>query len=329
MNLAIVGATGLVGRTFLQIIEERNIEFDQLYLYASAKSAGQTMEFKGETYTILEAAEKNILDKTIDVALFSAGGETSKNIAPLFVAIGALVIDNSSAFRMTEHVPLVVPEVNKKDIFTHHGIIANPNCSTIQSVVVLAVIDKLFSIKRVDYTTYQAVSGSGQKGIDDYHRTARGEQPAFYPYPIFDNVIPQIDCFLDTNFTYEEQKMIQETQKILHLPDLPVSATCVRVPVQHAHSVSMIVETNDDIDLILLQETFKNTEGIVYLDDPKHQSYPMPYHAAHQDPVYVGRLRQDIYDDHKLHVFCSADNIRKGAALNAIQILEEYWKGRD
>lgn len=328
MNLAIVGATGLVGRTFLQLIEERNIPFDELYLYASKNSAGTTLEFMGTTYTIFEATSLTILDKDIDVALFSAGGATSREIAPYFVAIGALVIDNSSAYRMDDKVPLVVPEVNNEDVFTNNGIIANPNCSTIQSVVPLAIVHQLFTVRRVDYTTYQAVSGSGQKGIDDYQRTVRGEEPAFYPYPIHNNVIPHIDRFLSTNFTYEEQKMIQETQKILHVPNLQVSATCVRVPVEQAHCVSMIIETEEEPDVTRLYQALEDAEGVIVVDTPLAELYPMPSIAADKDEIFVGRIRQDLYDTHKIHLFCCADNVRKGAALNAVQILETYLKGR-
>ncbi|QMS84592.1 aspartate-semialdehyde dehydrogenase [Candidatus Xianfuyuplasma coldseepsis] len=322
MNIAIVGATGLVGRTFLQILDERNISIDRLYLYASKRSAGTVVTFQDQSYTVMETTTANIIDKDIDIALFSAGSTVSTTFARDFVSIGAVVIDNSSAFRMDPQVPLVVPEVNPDDVLQHQGIIANPNCSTIQSVVPLTVVQHLWDIKRVDYTTYQAVSGSGQQGIDDFDRTAEGESPQLYPYPIYNNVIPQIDRFESTNFTFEEHKMIQETQKILHKPDLAVSATCVRVPVKHAHSVSMIIELIKEPDLERLREQLHATPGIEVIDDPEQQQYPMPLFAANQDAIVVGRIRKDLYNPCLLHMFCSADNIRKGAALNAIQILE-------
>ena len=331
MNIAIVGATGLVGRTFLRIIEERRIAYDNLYLYASARSAGTTIAVNGVDHPVLETTAANIRDKAIDVALFSAGKHVSKTLAPVFVETGALVIDNSSAFRMEADVPLVVPEVNGADIDRHHGIIANPNCSTIQSVLPLSVVDFYYHATRVDYTTYQAVSGSGQKGLADLELTAAGGAPVHYPHPIHNNAIPHIDDFQADGFTYEEEKMIRETQKILHREELEVSATCVRVPVAHAHSVSMVITTTERVDLDHLRSYLRDTDGIVVLDDPHNNIYPTPRQAAGTDSVYVGRLRRDRFDEHKIHLFCTADNIRKGAALNAIQILETWRKrgGKD
>lgn len=326
MNIAIIGATGLVGRTFLQIIEERGILFDQLYLYASKRSAGTEITFKGINYKVLELKTDQINDKQIDFALFSAGGSVSTQYAQDFVDIGAVVIDNSSAFRMDPNVPLVVPEVNPDDMFLHHGIISNPNCSTIQSVLPLSIIDFYYHVKRVDYTTYQAVSGSGQHGLDELKRTQNGETPQYYPHPIYNNVLPHIDRFQENGFTYEEQKMIQETQKILHRPKLQVSATCVRVPVEHAHSVSMIIETNELVSLEVLRKQLAETAGIVVQDNPQNQEYPNPKTAVGTDMVYVGRLRKDPYNPMIIHLFCTADNIRKGAALNAVQIMEMYQR---
>lgn len=324
MNIAIVGATGLVGKTFLQILDQRGVAVDQLYLYASSRSAGTRIMFQGHPYTVMETTTANIIDKDIDVALFSAGSSVSTTFAPDFVSIGALVIDNSSAYRMDHQVPLVVPEVNAIDVLQHKGIIANPNCSTIQCVVPLAVVQQLGDIKRVDYTTYQAVSGSGQQGIDDLHRTAQGESPQLYTYPIYNNVIPQIDRFESTRFTYEEHKMIQETQKILHKPNLAVSATCVRVPVKDAHSVSMIIELDQEPNIQTLYKELHKASGITVVDDPEREHYPMPLSAVNNDAILVGRIRKDVYNPCILHMFCSADNIRKGAALNAIQILEVF-----
>lgn len=331
MNIAIVGATGLVGRTFLRIIEERKIAYDTLYLYASQRSTGTTITVNGVDHQVMETTEANIRDKVIDVALFSAGKHTSKSFAKVFVETGALVIDNSSAFRMDQGVPLVVPEVNGADIDRHKGIIANPNCSTIQSVLPLSVVDFYYHATRVEYTTYQAVSGSGQKGLADLERTASGEAPMHYPRPIHNNVIPHIDDFQADGFTYEEEKMIRETQKILHRDELEVSATCVRVPVAHAHSVSMVITTTERVHLEHLRSYLRDTDGIVVLDDVTNNLYPTPLETAGTDVVYVGRLRRDRYDEHKIHLFCTADNIRKGAALNAIQIMETWMKrgGKD
>ena len=325
MNIAIVGATGLVGRTFLKMIEREGIQFEQLYLFASKRSSGKTLTFKGKTYTIQTLEKDHIIHKKIDVALFSAGSQVSKAFAHVFNEIGALVIDNSSAFRMDETVPLIVPEVNIGEAY-QSLLIANPNCSTIQSVLPLSVIQSISPLKRVDFTTYQAVSGSGQKGLIELENTHLGKSPQIYPYPIDNNVIAQIDRFLSDGFTFEEEKMIKETQKILGLNHLEVSATCVRVPVKHAHSVSMIVETEDEIDLSRLRDAFKECQGIQLVDDIEQSRFPTPLEAAGQGDVFVGRLRKDRYSRKKIHLFCTAHNILKGAALNAVQILKQIQK---
>ncbi|MGL5356918.1 MAG: aspartate-semialdehyde dehydrogenase, partial [Cetobacterium sp.] len=265
-NIAIVGASGLVGGTFLKVLESKDLPIKNLYLFASARSAGKEVVFKGKTLIIEELTERSF-DIEIDIALFSAGGEISKKYAPIASAKGVVVVDNSSAWRMDKDVPLVVPEVNPEDIFKNNGIIANPNCSTIQSVVPLKVIDDLYSIKRVVYSTYQAVSGSGIKGIEDLERGLKGEEPKTYPHPIFNNCLPHIDSFLDNGYTKEEEKMINETRKILGKENLPITATCVRVPVLNGHSVSINVELEKEVDLEELKAKFREFKGIILEDD--------------------------------------------------------------
>lgn len=324
-NVAIVGASGLVGGTFLKVLEERDLPIDNLYLFASARSAGKEIVYKGKTLIIEELTE-NSFDRPIDIALFSAGGETSKKFAPIASEKGVIVVDNSSAWRMDESVPLVVPEVNPEDIFKNNGIIANPNCSTIQSVVPLKVIDDLYGIKRVVYSTYQAVSGSGIKGIEDLQRGLRGEEPKTYPHPIVNNCLPHIDSFLENGYTKEEEKMINETRKILNKKNLPITATCVRVPVLNGHSVSINVELEKDVDLEELKAKFRETEGIVLQDDIANSVYPLSTEASGKDEVYIGRLRKDFSVEKGLNLWVVADNIRKGAATNAVQIAEILMK---
>lgn len=320
-NVAIVGATGLVGTTFLKVLAERDFPIENLYLMASAKSAGKEIEYRGKK-VIVEELTENSFDKPIDFALFSAGGGTSLKFAPIAASKGVVVIDNSSAWRMDENVPLVVPEVNPDAAFRHKGIIANPNCSTIQSVVPLKVLDDLFTIKRVVYSTYQAVSGSGLKGIADLENGIKGEAPTNYPYPIAFNCLPHIDVFLDNGYTKEEEKMVKETRKILEKSDLRVTATCVRVPVMHGHSVSCNLEFEKPFDLEEVKKAFENAKGIILQDDTTKNLYPMPLTAAGTDEVYVGRIRRDDSIENGLNIWIVADNIRKGAASNAVQIAE-------
>ncbi|HSP47814.1 MAG TPA: aspartate-semialdehyde dehydrogenase [Clostridiaceae bacterium] len=322
-NVAVVGATGLVGSTMLEILGERDFPIENLYLYASARSAGNVITFKENRYTVIELKKENIMDKKIDFALFSAGGGTSLDFAPHFVEAGAVVIDNSSAFRMDKEVPLVVPEVNPEALRTGKGIIANPNCSTIQAMPVLKALADRYGLERVIYSTYQAVAGAGVQGIKDLEDGLKGEKPKKFPYDIAGNVIPQIDVFLENGYTKEEMKMVEETRKILSLPDLKVTATCVRVPVFTSHSVSINVELKKDFDLKDVFELFENTEGVVVQDDLSKLVYPMPLYAAGTDPVYVGRIRRDFSRDKSLNLWVVADNIRKGAALNAVQIAEK------
>ncbi|MCQ8211314.1 aspartate-semialdehyde dehydrogenase [Cetobacterium somerae] len=324
-NIAIVGASGLVGGTFLKVLEERDLPIKNLYLFASARSAGKEVIFKGKTLVIEELTE-NSFDREIDIALFSAGGDISKKFAPIASEKGVIVVDNSSAWRMDENVPLVVPEVNPEDIFKNNGIIANPNCSTIQSVVPLKIIDELYGIKRVVYSTYQAVSGSGIKGIEDLQRGLKGEEPKTYPHPIVNNCLPHIDSFLENGYTKEEEKMINETRKILNKKNLPITATCVRVPVLNGHSISINVELEREANLEELKAKFRETKGIVLEDDVKNNRYPLATQANGTDEVYVGRLRKDFSIEKGLNLWVVADNIRKGAATNAVQIAEILMK---
>ena len=324
-NVAIVGATGLVGQTFLKVLKERNFPVEKLYLYASARSAGKTVNFVGKDYTVIELKDENIKDD-IDVALFSAGGSMSKEYAPKFKAKGAIVVDNSSAWRMEKDIPLVVPEANPEALDGHNGIIANPNCSTIQVMPVLKVLADKYGLKRVVYSTYQAVAGSGQKGIDDLEANLKGEPSKNYPHQIAFNLLPHIDSFLDNGYTKEEMKMVEETRKILGLPDLKVTATCVRVPVKMGHAVSVNVELEKSFDLKDVFKAFEEKEGVVVKDDVAKNVYPMPIEAEDTDEVYVGRIRRDESVENGLNLWVVADNIRKGAATNTIQIAETLIK---
>lgn len=324
-KIAIVGATGMVGRMFLRVLEERKLPASEYFLFASARSAGTTVEFMGKPYTVRELTEDAFKDLGVDIALFSAGGGTSKTFAPIVAASGAVVIDNSSTWRMDPDVPLVVPEVNAGDIpmYKNKGIIANPNCSTIQAMVALQPLSVKYGLKRVIYSTYQAVSGAGMGGYSDLENGLKGEAPKKFPHPIAGNVLPQIDVFLDTGYTKEEQKMIDETRKILGLPNLRVTATTVRVPVFHGHSESINVELEKPFELADIRALWESTEGLIVQDDPAKGLYPMPIYAEDTDPVYVGRLRRDFSVDNGINFWCVADNIRKGAATNAVQIAQE------
>lgn len=322
MNIAIVGATGKVGNKFIEVLEERGIKADNFYLYASKKSAGKKLKVFDKEYIVLELNEENIKNKRIDYALFSAGGTISKDFAPIFVRYGAIVIDNSSAFRKEKDVPLVVPEVNKEDILTHHGIISNPNCSTIQMVLPLKVLNDKYKIKRVVVSTYQAVSGAGQKGVIDLNNGINAIPPKKFVHPIFSNVIPHIDDFLENGYTREEEKMSFETKKILHDESVQVTATTVRVPVYNVHSESINIELERGFNIDNIRKDFEEMENLVVLDDIKNNVYPMPCNVDNDDKVYVGRIRRDETVDNGLNIWVVGDNIRKGAATNAVQILE-------
>ena len=320
-KVAIIGSTGLVGRTFLKVLKERNFPVEKLYLYASANSAGKKIEFNGTEYTVMELKDEKIAND-IDIALFSAGGGVSLEYAPKFKAKGAVVIDNSSAWRMDKNIPLVVPEANPEALKNHPGIIANPNCSTIQVMPILKVLQEKYGLKRVIYSTYQAVAGSGQKGLNDLEANLKGEPSKGYPHQIAFNALPHIDVFLDNGYTKEEEKMINETRKILNLPDLKVTATCVRVPIRFGHAVSVNVELEKPFELEDVINAFEEKEGIIVQNDGKNNIYPMPINAQDTDEVYVGRIRKDFSAENALNLWVVADNIRKGAATNTIQIAE-------
>lgn len=322
IKLAVVGATGLVGRTALKVLEEYNLPISEYVFFASSRSAGTTLKFQGKDYTVRELKDDSF-DEGFDYAIFSAGGDTSKHFSPIAASKGCIVVDNSSAFRMDENVPLIVPEVNPEEIKNNHGIIANPNCSTIQAVVPLKVLDDLYGIKRVIYSTYQAVSGAGQRGVEDLENGLKGEAPKKFPYSIVNNCLPHIDVFLDNGYTKEEVKMINETRKILKRPDLKVTATCVRVPVLNSHSESINVEFEKDFDLKELVENLKNADGITVQDDPEYNIYPLATKASGHDDVFVGRIRRDESVPYGINFWCVSDNIRKGAASNAVQIVKK------
>ena len=325
-NLAIVGATGLVGSTFLKVLEERSFPFDNLYIMASAKSAGTTVTFKGREYTVEELNEHSF-DKPIDLALFSAGGSVSEKFAPIAAEHGVIVVDNSSAWRMDKEVPLVVPEVNPQDIKWNKGIIANPNCSTIQAVVALKPLYDKYGIKRIVFSTYQAVSGSGLKGINDLKNGLAGSDvTTAYAHPIAGNCLPHIDVFLENGYTKEEMKMINETQKILGDDKIAITATTVRVPVFDSHSETINIELANPYELDDIKKLFSESPGIVLQDDLANNVYPLARNAAGRDEVFVGRIRRDFSVDNGLNIWVVADNIRKGAATNTVQIAEELLK---
>ena len=321
VNLAVVGATGMVGRTFLKVLKERNFPIDNLYLMASKRSAGTKVEYDGKEYVVEELIEHSF-DKPIDIALFSAGGSTSEKFAPIAAAHGVIVVDNSAQWRQDPKVPLVVPECNPEDISWNSGIIANPNCSTIQAVAVLKPLDDKYKIKRVVYSTYQAVSGAGVAGWNDLENGLKGEAPKKFPHQIAGNCLPHIDVFMDNGYTKEEMKMIWETRKILHHPELKVTATTVRVPVFNSHSESVNVEFENPVDIDEIKKILSEAPGIVVVDDPANNKYPLALDAAGTDEVYVGRIRRDESVDNGINFWVVADNIRKGAATNAVQIAQ-------
>ncbi len=319
-TVAVLGATGLVGGTILSVLESRNFPVGKLLPLASARSAGKEIAFDGRPYTVQEISEASLAGA--DVVFFAAGGAVSKQWAPVAAGLGALVVDNSSVFRMERDIPLVVPEVNPGDV-RRTGIIANPNCSTIQSVVALNPL-KRWGIKRVVYSSYQAVSGSGQRGLTDLDE---GRQD-FYPYPITGNVLPHIDSFLEDGYTKEERKMMDETRKILHLPELAVTATTVRVPVRYGHGVSINVQLAQPYELSELRAAIAGQEGLVVQDDPASSLYPMPITAEGHDEVFVGRIRRDDSVENGVNLWVVADNVRKGAAVNAVQIAQRVLEAQ-
>lgn len=332
-NVGVVGATGAVGEEIFRILEERDFPINKLVPLASARSVGKEVEFRGENYATKELTHSVFEEENIEIAFFSAGGSVSAEFAPSAAKAGAVVIDNTSHFRMDKDVPLVVPEVNPQDIalWEKTGIIANPNCSTIQMVQVLAPLHNAFKIKRVDVSTYQAVSGSGKKGMEElvvqmqkfFDFSLDLVEPKAFPHRIALNLIPHIDVFLDNDYTKEEMKMINETNKIMH-SDFELSATCVRVPVLRSHSEAITIKFEKEVSAKEAQEVLKNAESIVLIDNPNEKKYPMPSLATDTDETYVGRIRVDNFDKRILHLWCVADQIRVGAATNAVRIAQKW-----
>ena len=325
MKIAVVGATGLVGGEILEVLEERNVQFDELLLVASARSAGTKKIFKGKEYTVITM--EDAVEERPDFAIFSAGGSTSLEWAPRFAEVGSTVIDNSSAWRMSPDHKLVVPEINAKDLTSEDRIIANPNCSTIQMVVALAPLHERYGIKRVVVSTYQSVTGSGKAAVDQMMNERNGEEGDMaYPHKIDMNVLPHIDIFMDNGYTKEEMKMVNETKKILGDDSIQLTATTVRIPTMGGHSESVNVEFEKDFDLAELTQILAETPGLIIQDDPANNIYPMPLTAHKKDEVFVGRLRRDESQPNTLNMWIVADNLRKGAATNAVQIAEYLMK---
>ena len=321
MKIAVVGATGLVGAVMMRVLEERNFPVTEFIPVASERSKGQEVTFRDKSYSVVTPSDA--LGLRPDIALFSAGGDASKEWAPRFAEVGTTVIDNSSAWRMDENVPLVVPEVNGSGLSKDHKIIANPNCSTIQLVMILAPLHRLYGIRRVIVSTYQSVTGTGKKAVDQLEGERCGEKvEQTYPYPIDLNAIPHCDVFLDNDYTKEEMKLMHESRKIMGVPELALTATAVRLPVKGGHSEAVNIEFETDFDLDLIKRTLNETPGVVLQDQPEFNKYPMPRFAEGRDEVFVGRLRRDTSCRKALNLFIVADNLRKGAATNAVQIAE-------
>lgn len=321
MKLAVVGATGLVGQEILKVLEERSFPFDDLYLVASAKSVGQTLKYKGKEYTIKSMEEA--IKLAPDIAIFSAGGSTSQEFAPKFAEVGTIVIDNSSAWRMDPTKKLIVPEINGNVLTIDDRIIANPNCSTIQMVLALAPLHKKYKIKRIIVSTYQSVTGTGKDAVQQMMNERKGiDGPKVYPHPIDMNALPHIDSFLENGYTKEEMKMVNETRKILQDQTIGVTSTTVRIPSVGGHSEAVNVEFFEDFNLSEVRSILAVTPGIIVQDDPKNNIYPMPINSHGRDEVFVGRLRRDESQPNTLNMWVVADNLRKGAATNAVQIAE-------
>jgi len=337
-HVAVVGATGAVGQQMIQTLINRNFPIRKLTLLSSARSAGKKVEVNGQEIIVEEAKPESF--EGVDIALFSAGGSVSKELAPEAVKRGAIVVDNTSAFRMVPDIPLVVPEVNEADLHQHNGIIANPNCSTIQMVVALEPIREKFGLKKVIVSTYQAVSGAGAAAVQELMDEAKAIlneepiEPTILPvksdakhFQIAFNAIPQIDKFQDNGYTFEEMKMINETKKIMHLPELPVAATCVRLPVAVGHSESVYFEIEQDgVSANEIKELLKDAPGVELQDDPDNQIYPMPANCVGKNEVFVGRIRNDLNESRGFHMWVVSDNLLKGAAWNSVQIGESLIK---
>lgn len=326
MTVAIVGATGMVGSKIMEVLVEREFPLAELLLVASAKTAGQKRRFKDKDLTVLTIQEA--LQRKVDVALFSAGGAVSRQYAPLFTERGTVVIDNSSAWRLDAEVPLIVPEVNGHLLKGADKIIANPNCSTIQLVMVLAPLAQKYGLKRVLLSTYQSVTGSGVKAVRQMEAERAGQTAEMaYPYPIDENCLPHCDVFTDNGYTKEEMKLVHETRKILEMQELPLAATAVRVPVRGGHSESVNVELRKPFEIRDIKKMLSETSGVQLQDQPELNMYPMPRYAHEKDAVFVGRIRRDLSRVNALNLWIVADNIRKGAATNAVQIAELLRKG--
>lgn len=322
MNIAVVGATGMVGRTMLEIINERNISYDNLYLVASEKSKGAVIHFQGKAFSLITIEE--VLNLPIDYALFSAGGSTSTEWAPKFAEKGITVIDNSSAWRMDNNVPLVVPQINLNHIGENHKIIANPNCSTIQLVMALAPLHQKYKINRLVVSTYQSVTGTGKAAVDQMmeERSGKKDYDMVYPHKIDLNCIPQCDVFTDNGYTKEEMKVVNETRKILGDDEIKITVTAVRVPVMGGHSESVNITFENDFDIAEVKSLLNQMEGVIVADNPQKNEYPMPLTSHNKDEVFVGRIRRDESAPNSLNMWIVADNLRKGAATNAVEIME-------
>ncbi len=326
MRIAVVGATGMVGRVMLQVLEERNFPITEIIPVASERSIGKTIEYKGKEYKIVSM--QDAVEMRADIAIFSAGGETSKQWAPKFAEVGTTVIDNSSAWRMDPDRPLIVPEINADILTTSDKIIANPNCSTIQLVMVLNPLHKKYGIKRVVVSTYQSVTGTGKDAVEQLNGEIEGRDVAkVYPYQIFKNALPHCDVFdEETGYTKEELKLTREPRKIMRVDEMNITATAVRVPVQGGHSESVNIEFENDFDLAEVRKLLAEQEGVTVQDNPDTNTYPMAFYSEGKDDVFVGRIRRDLSQPNALNCWIVADNLRKGAATNAVQIAEYLVK---
>lgn len=326
-RLAVLGATGVVGSEILSILEERDFQFKSLKLLASARSAGKKLKFKGQEYTIEETTPESFKD--VDIVLSSSGSSTSKEYADIIVKSGAVIVDNSSAFRMDKDIPLVIAGVNDEDLKSHNGIVANPNCSTSQLMLVLKPLHEVNKIKRLVVSTYQSVSGAGKSAIDELTDSTKAAinkenfEAKSFQRPIGFNLIPHIDSFVEENYTKEEMKVVNETRKILHVPDMQICCTAVRVPVYVSHSESVNIEFEKPMSPEQARELLSNAYGVEVVDDPANNGYPTPMEAAGKDPVYVGRIRKDISCENGIALWCVADNLRIGAALNTVRLAEK------
>ena len=328
MRIAVVGATGMVGRVMLQVLEERNFPITEIIPVASERSIGKTIEYKGKEYKIVSM--QDAVEMRADIAIFSAGGETSKQWAPKFAEVGTTVIDNSSAWRMDPNRPLIVPEINADILTTNDKIIANPNCSTIQLVMVLNPLHKKYGIKRVVVSTYQSVTGTGKDAVEQLNGEIEGRDVAkVYPYQIFKNALPHCDVFdEETGYTKEELKLTREPRKIMRVEEMNITATAVRVPVQGGHSESVNIEFENDFDLAEVRKLLSEQEGVIVQDNPDTNTYPMAFYSEGKDDVFVGRIRRDMSQPKTLNCWIVADNLRKGAATNAVQIAEYLVKNK-